>query len=61
MIKSIVSLESKFINFDNSKKNLPLKDFINEYVINEFKIDPDSELLYYSYVMNDVSDPINPT
>ncbi|CAK84745.1 unnamed protein product (macronuclear) [Paramecium tetraurelia] len=59
VIKSVVSIESKYINFDGSKKNQSLKDFINEYVINEFKIDPDSELICYSSVMNDLSDPIN--
>ncbi|CAD8074353.1 unnamed protein product [Paramecium primaurelia] len=61
VIKSVVSIETKYINFDGSKKNISLQEFINEYVMNQFKIDPDSELMYYSYVMNDISDPINPS
>ncbi|CAD8202954.1 unnamed protein product [Paramecium pentaurelia] len=61
VIKSVVSIESKYINFDGSKKSMPLQDFIKEYVINEFKIEPDSELLYYSCFMNDISDPFDPS
>ncbi|CAD8125674.1 unnamed protein product [Paramecium sonneborni] len=60
VIQSVVQIQSRYLSFDGSKKNMPLKDFVQEYVVGEFKIQADSELLYFSIFMNDISDPINP-
>ncbi|CAD8190935.1 unnamed protein product [Paramecium octaurelia] len=60
VIKSVVSIETKLINFESSKKTISLQNFIQEFVVGDFKIEPDSKLLYYSSFMNDVSEPINP-
>ncbi|CAD8192576.1 unnamed protein product [Paramecium octaurelia] len=60
VIKSIVQIETKYINFEGSKKAMALHEFTKEFIIPEFKIDPNQELIYYTSYSNDIQDLIDP-
>ncbi|CAD8200152.1 unnamed protein product [Paramecium octaurelia] len=59
-IKSIVQIETKSLNFDGSKKTMPLYEFTKEQIIPEFKIDPNAELIFYTSFSNDFQTLIDP-
>ncbi|CAD8206908.1 unnamed protein product [Paramecium pentaurelia] len=59
VIKSIVSIETKYINFEGSKKTMPLHEFTKEYIIPEFKIDQNAELIFYTSYSNEIQDLID--
>ncbi|CAD8095772.1 unnamed protein product [Paramecium primaurelia] len=60
VIKSIVQIETKYLNFEGSKKTMSLLEFTKEQIIPEFKIDPNSELLFYTSFSNDIQGLIDP-
>lgn len=49
VIKSVVSIESKYLQFDGSKKTMPLDQFAKEFIFPEFKIEENSEIVYFSH------------
>ncbi|CAD8117954.1 unnamed protein product [Paramecium sonneborni] len=60
LIKSILQIETKYINYEGSKKTMPLIEFTKEYIIPEFKIEPNSEFIFYTSYSYDIQELIDP-